>query len=77
MIPPPQKGGWHRGSRGDAGAAGGRIKPGKYMIKKPKENKRMRTYKIFIDGMYVGTEEFSAEEVRALNNTEGIVLILA
>ena len=29
------------------------------------------------DKMYVGTEEFSAEEVRALNNTEGIVLILA
>ncbi len=37
----------------------------------------MRTYKIFIDGMYVGTEEFSTEEVRALNNTEGIILILA
>ena len=37
----------------------------------------MRTYKIFVDGMYVGAEEFSAEEVRALNNTEGIVLALA
>ena len=37
----------------------------------------MRTYKIFVDGMYVGTEEFSAEEVRALNNTEGIILSLA
>ena len=37
----------------------------------------MRTYKIFVDGMYVGTEEFSTEEVRALNNTEGIALTLA
>ena len=37
----------------------------------------MRTYKIFVDGMYVGTEEFSAEEIRALNNAEGIVLALA
>ena len=37
----------------------------------------MRTYKIFVDGMYVGTEEFSAEEVKALNNVEGIVLTLA
>ena len=37
----------------------------------------MRTYKIFVDGMYVGTEEFSAEEVKALNNAEGIVLTLA
>lgn len=37
----------------------------------------MRTYKIFVDGMYVGTAEFSAEEVKALNNTKGIVLTLA
>lgn len=37
----------------------------------------MRTYKIFVDGMYVGTEEFSAEEVKALNNAEDIVLALA
>ena len=37
----------------------------------------MRTYKIFVDGMYVGTKEFSAEEVKALNNAKGIVLILA
>ena len=76
MIPPPLKG-LARGPAEMRELPGGRIKPGKYMIKKPKENKRMRTYKIFIDGMYVGTEEFSAEEVRALNNTEGIVLILA
>ena len=37
----------------------------------------MRTYKIYVDGMYVGTDEFSTEEVRALNNAEGIVLTLA
>lgn len=37
----------------------------------------MRTYKIFVDGMYVGTEEFSAEEVKTLNNAEDIVLALA
>ena len=37
----------------------------------------MRTYKIFVDGMYVGIKEFSVEEVKALNNAEGIVLILA
>ena len=37
----------------------------------------MRTYKIYVDGMYVGTEEFSADEVIAINNTEGIVLSLA
>ena len=37
----------------------------------------MRTYKIFVDGMYIGTEEFSAEEVRVFNNTEGIVLSLS
>ena len=37
----------------------------------------MRTYKIYVNGMYVGTEEFSTEEVRALNNTEDIRLVLA
>ena len=37
----------------------------------------MRTYKIYVNGMYIGTEEFSIDEVRALNNTEDIRLVLA
>ena len=53
----------------------------KTIKRKTKQNERkkkqMKTYKIYVDGMYVGTDEFSTEEVRALNNAEGIVLTLA
>ena len=35
----------------------------------------MRTYKIYVDGMYVGTEDFTISEVTAIESDQDIKLI--
>ena len=35
----------------------------------------MKTYKIYVDGMYVGTEDFTISEVTAIESDQGIKLI--
>ena len=42
---------------------------------KRKEEKQMKTYKIFVDGMYVGTEDFTISEVTAIESDQDIKLI--
>ena len=48
-------------------------------VKKPntkrKEEKQMKTYKIYVDGMYVGTEDFTRSEVTAIESDQDIKLI--
>ena len=48
-------------------------------VKKPstkrKEAKQMKTYKIYVDGMYVGTEDFTRSEVTAIESDQDIKLI--
>ena len=48
-------------------------------VKKPstkrKEEKQMKTYKIFVNGMYVGTEDFTRSEVTAIESDQDIKLI--
>ena len=48
-------------------------------VKKPstkrKEEKQMKTYKIYVDGMYVGTEDFTRSEVNAIESDQDIKLI--
>ena len=35
----------------------------------------MKTYKIYVDGMYVGTEDFTISEVTAIESDQDIKLI--
>lgn len=42
---------------------------------KRKEEKQMKTYKIFVNGMYVGTEDFTRSEVTAIESDQDIKLI--
>ena len=35
----------------------------------------MKTYKIYVDGMYVGTEDFTRSEVTAIESDQDIKLI--
>ena len=35
----------------------------------------MKTYKIYVDGMYVGTEDFTRSEVTAIESDHDIKLI--
>ena len=48
-------------------------------VKKPstkrKEEKQMKTYKIYVDGMYVGTDDFTRSEVTAIESDQDIKLI--
>ena len=48
-------------------------------VKKPstkrKEEKQMKTYKIYVNGMYVGTEDFTRSEVTAIESDQDIKLI--
>ena len=48
-------------------------------VKKPstkrKEAKQMKTYKIYVNGMYVGTEDFTRSEVTAIESDQDIKLI--
>ena len=42
---------------------------------KRKEAKQMKTYKIYVNGMYVGTEDFTRSEVTAIESDQDIKLI--
>ena len=47
-------------------------------VKKPstkrKEAKQMKTYKIYVDGNYVGTDTLTVDEVKRINNDTSITL---
>lgn len=42
---------------------------------KRKEEKQMKTYRIYVNGMYVGTEVFTRSEVTAIESDKEIKLI--
>ena len=42
---------------------------------KRKEEKQMKTYRIYVNGMYVGTEDFTRSEVTAIESDQDIKLI--
>jgi hypothetical protein len=42
---------------------------------KRKEEKQMKTYRIYVNGMYVGSEEFTRSEVTAIESDQDIKLI--
>ena len=39
------------------------------------KKKQMKTYKIYVNGMYVGTEDFTRSEVNAIESDQDIKLI--
>ena len=42
-----------------------------------KEQTNMKAYKIFVDGLYVGTEDFTPAEVESIQRDEEITLVRA
>ena len=42
-----------------------------------KEQTNMKAYKIFVDGLYIGTEDFTPAEVESLQRDEDITLVRA
>lgn len=42
---------------------------------KRKEENQMKTYRIYVNGMYVGTEDFTRSEVTAIESDQDIKLI--
>ena len=42
-----------------------------------KEQTNMKAYKIFVDGLYIGTEDFTPAEVESIQRDEDITLVRA
>ena len=42
-----------------------------------KEQTNMKAYKIFVDGLYIGTEDFTPAEVESIQRDEEITLVRA
>ena len=42
-----------------------------------KEQANMKAYKIFVDGLYIGTEDFTPAEVESIQRDEEITLVRA
>ena len=42
-----------------------------------KEQTNMKAYKIFVDGLYIGTEDFTPAEVESIQRDEAITLVRA